>query len=419
MRFLHTSDWHLGRTLEGRSRLDEQAQFIDEICGIADEYKADAVLVAGDVYDTSNPPALAEQLFYEAMGRLSGAGRRGVVVIAGNHDSPERLVAPAPLAHRHGIALLGLPGEEPVFSSGTDGGKAGILARGHSWLEMAVPGCGHTAVILALPYPSEARLKELLQASLEDEAAYKIEYSQRVELIFRQLAEKFRNDTVNMAMSHIFVQGGAACDSERPIFSVGGACTVHPAALPVKAQYTALGHLHRPQVVSGATSPCRYSGSPLAYSFSESGQAKSVVMVDLLPGEPPAIHEIPLSAGRPLVTWRALEGLAQVYSWLDEGRDGSAWIDLEVTLDNPLAMQQIHDLRKACHRFVDIRPVYKALPGEEPGESRKGLSIDRLFVKYYERKFSAIPDQRLVELFMELLGEEDAGRNMTAEEVAV
>lgn len=106
MRVLHTSDWHLGRTLEGRPRLPEQEQFFDELVEIATGEKVQLILVAGDVFDTYNPSAEAEELFYDALERLADGGRRAVVAIAGNHDSPERLHAANPLALKHGISLL-------------------------------------------------------------------------------------------------------------------------------------------------------------------------------------------------------------------------------------------------------------------------------------------------------------------------
>ena len=96
MRILHTADWHLGRTLEGRSRLEEQAQFLDELAEIVEKEKIDVVLMAGDAFDTVNPPAAAEQLFYESLSRLSNRGKRPVMVISGNHDSPDRLAAATP-----------------------------------------------------------------------------------------------------------------------------------------------------------------------------------------------------------------------------------------------------------------------------------------------------------------------------------
>jgi len=380
-----------------------------------------------------------------------------VVVIAGNHDSPERLVAASPLARRQGVVLLGLPQTVPPFvlpddDVGSHGagaafdpdvpapagsapnrslvtpgsapagssnstpvlapaapGRVRVLAGGSCWLELAAPGCAHTAVLLALPYPSEARLREVFQDSLADGAAVQQAYADRIRRLFGELAGNFRPDTANLALSHLFVRGGRTSDSERPIYSVGGACTVPPEDLPAGAQYVALGHLHRPQAVHGSRVPCRYSGSPLAYSFSEAGQAKSVTVVEVLPGRPANVREVPLSCGRPLVEWRAAEGPAQVYRWLAEGRDPRAWINLEIRTQKPLSLPEVQELRKACPRFVEIRAVYPEAEAEAETarESRAGMPVDRLFADFYEKKYGAPPDGQLVALFLEILGEEE------------
>ncbi|WP_339062863.1 exonuclease subunit SbcD [Tepidibacillus marianensis] len=117
MRVLHTADWHLGKTLEGRDRQQEQIKVMEEICQIADDEQIDLVLIAGDIYQTVNPPAWAEQLFYETIHRLSNFGKRAVVVISGNHDQPERIRAAHPLADKQGVYLLGLPTDQvqPTF----------------------------------------------------------------------------------------------------------------------------------------------------------------------------------------------------------------------------------------------------------------------------------------------------------------
>ena len=410
MRFLHTSDWHLGRTLEGRSRQAEQEEFIEEICRLADEEKIDAVLLAGDVFDAFNPPAAAEQLFYDGLDRLSGGGKRAVIVIAGNHDSPERLSASSPLAVRQGIVLLGLPEDSPHIMLSSDNSRAGVLAGGPSWLELAAPGCDHTAVILALPYPSESRLKELLHDTLDDEAGAQRAYTSKIGRLFAELAQNYRTDTVNLAISHIYARGGLTSDSERPIFLIGGANSVLPEDLPPGAQYAALGHLHRPQAVKGGSVPCRYSGSPLAHSFSEAGQAKSVVVADILPGRPAELKEIHLSGGCPLVRWRAGQGLDQVYRWLEEGRDPRAWIDLEVSVGSPLSLQEVHQLRRACGRFIDIRAIYPDLKPEGAIHSRAGLPVDQLFAMFYQRKYGVSPDDQVVSLFMDILGGRDEER---------
>ncbi len=387
MRLLHTADWHLGRTLEGRSRLEEQAAVLNEMVELADAEAIDVVLVAGDVFDSVNPPAAAEQLFYETMARLVDNGRRQVVVIAGNHDHPDRLTAATPLAAEQGIVLLGYPVWETIH--------------------MYVPSTGETLCLAALPYPSEARLNELLsdspQAHLLQEA-----YDIRVQQCFRHLSRAFSPRTVNVAMSHLFVAGGAASDSERPI-EVGGAYTVRPSSLPM-AQYVALGHLHRPQAVRHAPAPARYAGSPLAYSFSEAGYAKSVTVVDVRPGEPAVIEEVHLRAGQPLVQWRATEGLAQVYQWMTERRDENAWIDLEVHVEEALSQEDIRRLRQHYPNLVHIRPVY---PEQQETDSvsleEADMPVDELFRQFYRRQTGgAEPEEELVQLFLQLLQEEEA-----------
>lgn len=408
MRILHTSDWHLGRTLEGRSRLPEQEAFLEEFCRIAEDEKIDLVLIAGDIYDTANPPAAAEELFYDALDRLAAGGKRGVAVIAGNHDNPERLRASGPLAGRQGIALLGLPADAPYLHNSP--GKVGVVAGGPSWLEITVPGCGHSAVLLALPYPSEARLRELLAQS-PDETLLQQAYSARVGGIFAGLAQNFRSDTVNLAMSHLFVLGGLESEgSERPI-NLGGACTVDPAMLPGAAHYTALGHLHRPQRVGGTADRARYSGSPLAYGFGEAGQAKSVIIVEASPGKPAEQREILLSSGCPLVKWRSAGGLAEVFGWIEEDRDSRAWIDLEVHLNQPLTNEEIQRLRTLRPQLLNIRPVLPGMDEELVREKRAHLSIDELFRRFYHHQTGgAQPAPELVELFLELLdSSESAG----------
>lgn len=387
MRILHTADWHFGRTLEGRSRLEEQSAFMDELAAIVRAEQIDLVLVAGDVYDSVNPPAAAERLFYEGVARLAEGGKRPVAVIAGNHDHPERLAASAPLAGGQGVTLVGLP-------------TAGLLS-------FDIARTGERALVYALPYPSESRLGELLEDAIEEEAL-RTAYSERIARLVAREAGAFKSDTVNLLMSHLYVLGGAESESERPI-QVGGAYTVDTQALCAGAQYVALGHLHRPQTVK-APSVIRYCGSPLAYSFSEAGQAKSVTVVDLAPGTKQAApQEIWLSSGRPLVHWKATEGLAQVRGWLDEGRDPNAWIDLEVHVTEAMALEEIHELRKWRDGFIHIRPVYPELERETAARERQSaLPVDELFRRFYARQTGgAQPEPEIDELFLELMRGDD------------
>jgi len=392
MRILHTGDWHFGKTLEGRSRLKEQENFVDELVRIADEQQADMILMAGDVYDSVNPPAAAEQLFYEACARLTENGRP-LVVISGNHDQPERVASVSPLVARQGITLIGLPVAEAVT--------------------VGASRTGEIAKIAALPYPSESRLNELLSADGQEDELRRA-YSARVGMLMKKLAGQFSPATVNLAMSHIYVLGGLECDSERPI-QVGGAYTVDPSALSIGAQYTALGHLHRPQSVKG-DGIIRYSGSPLAYSFSEAGQAKSVMMLDIVPGGAPVLEEVHLSCGRPLVRWKAKGGLEEVHRWLDEGRDVDAFIDLEISLTESLSLGEIQRLRRSRDGFVHIRPIYPEMEREEFRQERSGLPVSELFRRFYQRQTGgAEPEDELVQLFLELVAEDGTEKEGEAE----
>lgn len=386
MRILHTADWHLGKTLEGRSRLNEQAEFLDELHEIVEKEKIDVVLMAGDAFDTVNPPAAAEALFYESISRLSDKGKRPVIVIAGNHDNPDRLSAASPLATEQGIHLIGYP-------------TTNVLT-------ITVPKTNETMKLIALAYPSEARLEEVL-ANEFDERLLRDQYDEKICDLFQYMSGKFEEETVNIAMSHLYVAGGASTDSERPI-EVGGAYTVRATSLPKEAQYVALGHLHRPQDVKKALTKARYSGSPLAYSLSEAGYTKSVTIIDVKPGEEANISEVYLSSGKPLVKWKAKEGIQQVYRWLEEGKDANAWIDLEIHLTNNLSIEEIHRLRKWHEGFIHIRPVFVHEEKTTSKRRQENLPIDEIFKRFYAKQTGgAEPEQELVQLFLDLISEEE------------
>lgn len=386
MRLLHTADWHLGRTLEGRDRLPEHEAFFDELQEIVVAEKIDVILMAGDVFDSVNPPAAAEALFYESLARLSDKGRRPIVVIAGNHDHPDRIAAARTIAEEQSISIVGYP----LKTS----------------LRINVPASGDVLHVAALPYPSESRLRVSLIEEGEEERLREA-YDERIRTIFAELTRTFRPDEVNIAMSHLFVAGGAASDSERPI-EVGGAYTVRAASLPPAAQYTALGHLHRPQHVRQATAPARYAGSPLAFSFSESGYAKSVTVIDVRPGKIDLITEIPLRSGKPLVRWQAKQGLPQVWQWIEEGKDAAAWIELELHLAHTPSLEDIHRLRKAHPGLVTIRPVFPEDERTYTAGANRHVPIDELFTRFYVRQTGgAQPEERLVKLFLELINEEE------------
>ena len=159
MKILHTADWHLGKRLENFSRHDEQVLVLEEICQIADKEAVDVVIIAGDLFDTFNPNAENEDLFYSTCKRLSNNGLRPVVAIAGNHDSPERINAPDPLARANGIVFVGLPNAiVKPFSLST--GLA-ITQTSEGQISLKLPNYSYPLNLLLTPFTNEFRLKKM------------------------------------------------------------------------------------------------------------------------------------------------------------------------------------------------------------------------------------------------------------------
>ncbi|GAA2721270.1 exonuclease SbcCD subunit D [Cellulomonas aerilata] len=271
MRLLHTSDWHLGRTLHGVDLLEHQAAYLDHLVEVAREEGVDAVLVAGDVYDRAVPPVEAVTLLSETLARLSE--RCAVVLTPGNHDSAARLGFGAGLMRdgvhlRTRVADVGAPVElRPRDRSGRSDG-APVLVYGLPYLDP--DGCRHALASGDVPL---ARSHESVTRAAMDRV--------RADLATRTAGGAGGGVRPRaVVLAHAFVLGGQASESERDI-RVGGVDHV-PADVFAGVDYVALGHLHGPQRVSGPPGVVlRYSGSPLAYSFSEQHHAKSTVLLEL------------------------------------------------------------------------------------------------------------------------------------------
>ncbi|MBL4849425.1 MAG: exonuclease subunit SbcD [Planctomycetes bacterium] len=410
MKILHSSDWHFGKTIEGRDRMDEFAAFVDEFVALAEEEEVDLVLLPGDLYDVANPSAAAQRLLCEAIDRLAAGGSRGVIVTAGNHDSPDRLVAPLPLATRQGVVILGRPCDEPELDpEGSPRDRVLRVAGGPSWVELRIPGCPHPAVVAALPYASEGRLNEVFIEDIAEEGTAQAAYSKRVGGLYAQLASHFRPDSVNLGMGHLFARGGHPSDSEREI-QVGGAYTVYPEDLPAGAHYVALGHLHRPQEVKGAPSPTWYAGSPLVLSTSEIAYAKSVVIVEAEPGEEAVIRHVKVLAGRRIEVPEPCPYAEALALATDrEEQDANVWLVLAINDRLSLTATENHELRRACKRLVQIRCVSEAAAAESGAVADRGeRSAGELFIDFFQHSKGAAPDEALVQTFVALLDGLDA-----------
>ena len=325
------------------------------------------------------------------------------MIIAGNHDSPDRLCAAKPLAERNGIILLGLPGSQAGIAAGPNGVK--LIQSGQGWLELAVGGVTEHAVIITLPYPSESRLNEIVSESLDEEVMQQA-YSERVGAIWNDLSGHFRPDTINLAMSHLFIMGGEGSDSER-LIQLGGALTVEPRHLPETAHYIALGHLHKPQKAAGAKAPAFYSGSLLPYSFSEAGCRKAVLLIEAHSGLEAHVEKIELHSGKPLVKWVANNGLAEVIAWCEAQKDPDSWIDLELHVAAPLTQEEIRLIRGLREDIINIRPVLTAAATRETQpENRAGKPLPELFAGFYQARTGVHPRAELVDYFIDLANRE-------------
>jgi len=269
MRLLHTADWHLGRAFHGEDLLGAQAAFVDFVVDAARETAVDGVLIAGDLYDRALPPVDAVRLADEALTRLADVAP--VIVISGNHDSAARLGFGAGLLARAGVHVRTDP-----------------LAAG----EPISLGDGF---VYAIPYLEPDLVRESLGVEERTHAAAMGAAMDRV-----RADVAARGSGPVAVVAHAFVAGGTPSESERDL-AVGGAASV-PAAVFDGADYVALGHLHGPQVVGGGLG--RYAGSPLAFSFSEAGQAKSVAVAEVTAGALPLVELLPTPVPRPLANLR-------------------------------------------------------------------------------------------------------------------
>ncbi|MBI3682560.1 MAG: exonuclease subunit SbcD [Acidobacteria bacterium] len=290
MRLLHTADWHIGRMLRGRSRLDEQQKALDEVLEIAVREKVDCLLVAGDVFDSQAPPAEAERLVYGFFAGLA-AKQIPAVVIAGNHDHPRRFEALRPLIERMRIHV------RPFVKPPGEGGVIELTAG------------SERALIAVVPFVPEHKLLDaaLMMGAQADRSAA---YADRMAGMVEALSSGFTASTVNILLGHVYIAGARAAGSERAIH-LAHSYALTPQRFPASASYIALGHLHRPQQIE-APSPMLYSGSLLQLDFGEQGQQKRVVLVDASPGKTARLESIALASGRDLHEVQRRRRFAQV-----------------------------------------------------------------------------------------------------------
>ena len=381
MRILHTSDWHIGHRLYERHRIEEHRQFLDWLLTTLQENAVDVLLVAGDIFDTALPSSEATDLYYQFLFRLYRETHAHAIITAGNHDSPRHLAAPREFLRMGRIHVVGLASEPAACV-------------------INLPSENPSVAIAAVPYLSE---NELSHISFETEPERAERYRERLKAFYRQCVDCMPPGIPKILMGHLFVHGGKVGDSERNI-QIGGATAMQISDFPHDVTYVALGHLHRPHAISGASYPVQYAGSPLPLRFNEVHYSKKVYMLDVPTSGDVGVEDIAIPVFKELCTaagnFDEVSQMARSLEW-----DGT-YIQVQLKLDSPEV--GISDrIRKMFHaRGGEVLSVEVELPVET---KRPEIPIEdmqqptEIFEQFYKEKFNGNPNELMMKTFDELL----------------
>jgi DNA repair protein SbcD/Mre11 len=379
MKIVHTSDWHIGRRWKGITRLDELEAVLDHLAAFIEEESIDLVLHTGDVFESRNPPAEAEQLVNRFLVRVGRSGAQ-MLVIAGNHDDPLRLDARSLLTEFVNVQIVGRP--RPASQGGT---------------RILETRCGEKAVVAALPFASPGAWVSALDLAGE-EANARRQYARMFELAVQDLCGAFQPDAVNLLMAHTHLEGALFGDSERRVH-IAEDWAASPESLPSTASYIALGHLHKPQQIEGPV-PAYYAGSLLQMDFGEAGEEKSFVVVTASPGKrakPADIEHVPYEGGLPLVDLRA--SLAELEETADRYRTGWLRVTVPLTERDPDLNRKVRDL------LPNALVVRAELPeAEEPPDIRLESGVPPVghYAAYHLRAHQQAADLAVLDTFQDL-----------------
>ena len=333
MNILHTSDWHLGRSLFSQKRYDEFAAFLGWLIETIENQQVDILLVSGDIFDTSTPSNKAQQLYYEFLYKVSISCCKTVVIIGGNHDSPSFLQAPSALLHVLNVQVIGSKREKPeeeVLIAEADGKPM--------------------AIICAVPYLRDKDIRYAEAGETIDDKNRKLlegikEHYKTVCSIAKKRQRELGNHLPIIAMGHLFTQGGRIVEGDGVSeLYIGSLAQVDSSVFPEFLDYVALGHLHVPQCV-GEKDTIRYSGSPIPMGFGEAKQQKQVVLLHF--DKTLSIEPLPIPSFQHLESIKGtMEHITSRILQLKE-KGESAYIEIEYT-----APEMVTNLSEQCEELV-------------------------------------------------------------------
>ena len=406
MRLFHTSDWHLGQNLHGQERDFEHAAFLSWLLNSLSERKPDVLLIAGDIFDTVNPPVTAQERLYDF---IVNAHERlpllTIVMIAGNHDSGSRIELPAPLMRRLRTHALG----RVLWLDD------GVLDAERLLLPLPAADGSIGGWCLALPF---LRPAEVTGGVLGDD--YLRGIGQVHEALIAAAQRKRQPGQVLIAISHAHMAGGSVSeDSERSLI-IGNAEALPASLFSADITYVALGHLHKPQRVNGEER-IRYCGSPIPLSFSEIGYQHQILEINCLDGQLVSVETrlipraVNLQRFGPAPLAELLEQLKDLPDIdLLADIDRQPWLEVRVRLDEPqpdLRNQIENALQNKAVRLVRISTEYAGKSGEDGGNDDAGLieldqlSPQELFSRAWQDHYGTAVDEQTLTDFATLLQE--------------
>ncbi|HBI10054.1 MAG TPA: exonuclease subunit SbcD [Franconibacter pulveris] len=337
MRILHTSDWHLGQNFYTKSRAAEHQAFLDWLLEAAVEHQADAIIVAGDIFDTGSPPSYARELYNRFVVKLQ-ATQCQLIVLAGNHDSVALL--------NESRELLACLNTRVIASAQQDPASQAIILNRRD----GAPG----AVLCPIPFlrPRDILRSRGGQSGSEKQQQLLEAITQHYEQCYNAAcALRGEQALPIIATGHLTTVGVTKSDAVRDIYI--GTLDAFPAHLFPAADYIALGHIHRAQKVA-ASDHIRYSGSPIALSFDETGKEKSVFLVEFAEGRLRDVTALPVPVSQPLAVVKGtLEEIAQALTqWRDAPAGPKVWLDIEIATE-----QFLHDMQRQITQLTEDLPV--------------------------------------------------------------
>ena len=353
MRIIHTSDWHLGQNFYSKSRAAEHSAFLDWLLTSAQAHEVDAIIVAGDIFDTGSPPSYARELYNRFVVQLQQTGCQ-LVVLAGNHDSVATLNESRDILAFLKTTVVASAGHAPFILPQRDGTPGAIFCP--------VPFLRPRELVTSQAGHSSGEKQQLLLSAISDY------YQQQYEA-----ACALRGDRPLpiVASGHLTTVGASKSDAVRDIYI--GTLEAFPASHFPPVDYIALGHIHRAQKIGGSEH-IRYSGSPIALSFDETGKSKSVNLVTFSDGHLAEVLPLTVPVTQPLAVLKGdFSSISeQLTQWRDAPQEPVVWLDIEITSD-----EYLHDIQRKIQAQTEDLPVEVLLVRRSRAQRERILAGER------------------------------------------